>query len=104
MSYQELAEQSAVYVQRIMELERQLGECSGAMQTLERELNLLRKTGTERIRLALTTEEAAHAMSIGKGLLYKLWRDNEGPPFVWLGADRRILVDDLRAWLESKRT
>lgn len=66
MSFQELAEQSAVYVQRIMELERQLGECSGAMQTLERELNLLRKTGSERTRLALTTEEAAHARSISE--------------------------------------
>ena len=43
MSFQELAEQCAVYAQRIMDLERQLGECTGAVQTMERQIELLRR-------------------------------------------------------------
>jgi CII-binding regulator of phage lambda lysogenization HflD len=41
MSFQDLAEQCAAYAQRIMELERQLGECSGAVQTMERQIEQL---------------------------------------------------------------
>ncbi len=33
MSFQEVADQSAAYALRIMELERRLGECEGALQT-----------------------------------------------------------------------
>ena len=33
----------AIYAQRIMELEKQLGECSGALQFTEKQLAMLRK-------------------------------------------------------------
>jgi CII-binding regulator of phage lambda lysogenization HflD len=42
MSFQGLAEQNAAYAQRIMDLERQLGECSGAVQTMERQIEMMR--------------------------------------------------------------
>jgi CII-binding regulator of phage lambda lysogenization HflD len=44
MSFQDLAEQCAAYAQRIMELERQLGECSGAVQTMERQIEQLSRS------------------------------------------------------------
>ncbi len=53
--------------------------------------------------LALDPATAAQAASISKGQLYKLWRQGLGPKFVRIGADRRVLVDDLRAWLEGLR-
>ena len=34
----------AIYAQRIMELEKQLGECSGALQFTEKQLAMLRDT------------------------------------------------------------
>lgn len=51
--------------------------------------------------LALDPPAAARAAGISKGLLYKLWRRGEGPPYLKVGSDRRVLVDDLRNWLES---
>jgi len=39
MSFQDLAEQSAAYAQRIMYLERQLGECTGALQTMQKQID-----------------------------------------------------------------
>lgn len=34
VAYQELAEQCAVYASRIMELEKALGECAGALESV----------------------------------------------------------------------
>lgn len=51
--------------------------------------------------LVLDPTATAKAVGISKALLYKLWRKGEGPPFIRLGNDRRVLVDDLRNWLES---
>lgn len=53
--------------------------------------------------LALDPMAAAKAVGISKGLLYKLWRQGEGPPYIRLGHDRRVLVDDLRNWLECRK-
>lgn len=52
-------------------------------------------------RIALSTQDAAEAIGCHRGTLYKLWREQKGPPFVKVGADRRVLVTDLRAWMES---
>ncbi len=54
-------------------------------------------------RLALDPSAAAKAIGISKGLLYKLWRQGEGPPYIRLGSDRRVLIDDLRNWLEFRK-
>lgn len=53
--------------------------------------------------LALAPPAAARAAGISKGLLYKLWRQGSGPPYLKIGSDRRVLVDDLRYWLESRK-
>lgn len=51
--------------------------------------------------LALDPPATAKAASISTGLLYKLWRQGSGPPYLKVGSDRRVLVDDLYHWLES---
>ena len=53
--------------------------------------------------LALDPTATAKAAGISRGLLYKLWRQGGGPPFIRLGNDRRVLIVDLRAWLENLR-
>ncbi len=53
--------------------------------------------------IALDPTATAAAIRCSKGLLYKLWREGLGPPFVRVGSDRRVLLDDLRVWLVSRR-
>jgi hypothetical protein len=59
MSFQDLAEQAAAYAQRIMELERQLGECSGAVQTMERQIDSMAVNEAEKISRILARIERA---------------------------------------------
>lgn len=54
--------------------------------------------------LVLNAAGASAAAGISKGLLYKLWRNGEGPVYVKIGSDRHVLVADLHRWLESLRT
>lgn len=54
-------------------------------------------------RLVLDPTATAAAIGCSKGLLYKLWRQGEGPPYLRLGTGRRVLLADLRVWLESRR-
>ena len=54
-------------------------------------------------RLALRPSAAAMAADISRDQLYRLWRRGEGPPFLRIGSDRRVLIDDLRDWLASRR-
>lgn len=54
-------------------------------------------------QLALRPSSAAVAADISRDQLYRLWRQGEGPPFIRIGADRRVLIEDLRDWLVSRR-
>jgi len=49
----------------------------------------------------LNIKEVCAIANISKELLYKLWRQNEGPSFIKIG--RRTLVSEkaLNKWLES---
>ena len=55
------------------------------------------------LTLALRPSAAAKASGISLGMLYRLWREGDGPPYIRVGADRRVLIDDLRDWLASRR-
>ena len=47
------------------------------------------KTLDRDIPLALDPPATAKAASISTGLLYKLWRQGSGPPYLKVGSDRR---------------
>lgn len=51
----------------------------------------------------LTIKEAARAANISVGLLYRVWKSNEGPRRIKIGS--RVLVhrDDLNKWIDELR-
>jgi len=52
-------------------------------------------------RLLLRPEEAAHAMSIGRGKVFELIARGELPS-VLVGGSRRVPVEAIRAWIAKR--
>jgi predicted DNA-binding transcriptional regulator AlpA len=53
-------------------------------------------------RLGLSPREFAAAAGLSIAMLYKLWRQNKGPPSTRLGTRRVIEVEQGRKWLASR--
>jgi excisionase family DNA binding protein len=52
--------------------------------------------------LLLAPEQAARALSISRTSLYRLLQDGELPSF-HIGRNRKIALDDLKAFIDSKK-
>jgi len=55
------------------------------------------------VRLALSISEAAEAAGVSRSFLYRAIQRGNGPATIKMGADLRILVSDLEAWLRTLR-
>ena len=53
-------------------------------------------------REALSIEEAAAAVGIGRATMYALLAAGEGPPTFRIGRRRLIRLESLRSWLELR--
>ena len=53
-------------------------------------------------KLVLTPKEAAALAGISVTTLYDLWAADKGPPSFKIGKARRLLREDLIAWLVAK--
>ena len=53
-------------------------------------------------RLGYKPREFAQAIGLSVWLLYRLWRDGEGPPYKVVGNHRIIEVEAGRRWLQEQ--
>jgi excisionase family DNA binding protein len=52
---------------------------------------------------ALDPGQVARCLGISRSRVYELFAEPDGLPSITIGRSRRVLVTDLRAWLESRR-